>query len=104
MDQREYTSLTCSYIELVPSLYSNVTSESVVRIGCPGTKGPKGEKFGCSGTATIVFEFEEARKGERTAVRVEQQMDTLHGLVAKTLLPLPNETAKAMAMLDNIVG
>ena len=98
----EMASLISSQVELNPVLYENVTGEAVIRVACAGSKGPKGEKFDCSGTATINLEYEEAKKNERVDLKLRQNRDNLHGLIQRMLLPIPVKTASSVAYLDNL--
>ena len=74
------------------------------RVACSGSKGPKGEKFDCSGTATISLEYEEAKKNERVDLKLRQNRDNLHALVQRMLLPIPSKTASSVAYLDNLTS
>jgi len=48
--------------ELVEGLYLNTEAEVYLKASCQGSYGPKGEKLGCAGSATVKHKFLEARK------------------------------------------
>jgi hypothetical protein len=48
--------------ELVEGLYINSDAEVYLKASCSGSDGPKGQKLGCAGSATVKHKFKEAKK------------------------------------------
>lgn len=103
VSRMEYGYLTCTYMELVPGLYVNVKKETVKKVHCSGTIGPKKEKRACCGVATLVFEFEAATRQEQVAVRLQQSEEGFRGLTHKMQMPTPKRVAAAITVLENMI-
>ena len=83
-----YSSLSCSYLELAPSLYQDEEVEAAARVPCPGTTVGK-QKLECAGGGLVQLSYQEARLQEAVQYRLEagrkEWLEQEHRLLAPPL-------------------
>nr|XP_053655972.1 ectopic P granules protein 5 homolog isoform X2 [Cherax quadricarinatus] len=98
----EMCALDCVYKELLPQLYTNAPTKTILVAECKppkiGRQQPK-----CLGPANIVIEFSEARLSERENARVEQNREQYEGVLQHCQKPPPLQLCQAAVSLEAII-
>ncbi|XP_047502036.1 ectopic P granules protein 5 homolog [Penaeus chinensis] len=98
----ELCALDCVYRELVPQLWSNAHTKTILTATCTppkvGRKQPE-----CSGHASIVMEFSEARLNEGIKVRIGQNREQHHVVLQRCQKPPPLQLCQAAVSLEAII-
>ncbi|XP_069970328.1 ectopic P granules protein 5 homolog isoform X2 [Penaeus vannamei] len=98
----ELCALDCVYRELVPQLWSNAHTKTILTAACTppkvGRKQPE-----CSGHASIVMEFSEARLNEGIKVRIDQNREQHDVVLQRCQKPPPLQLCQAAVSLEAII-
>ncbi|ROT60954.1 putative ectopic P granules protein 5-like isoform X2 [Penaeus vannamei] len=98
----ELCALDCVYRELVPQLWSNAHTKTILTAACTppkvGRKQPE-----CSGHASIVMEFSEARLNEGIKVRIDQNREQHDVVLQRCQKPPPLQLCQA-ALISSCAG
>ncbi|XP_063611379.1 ectopic P granules protein 5 homolog [Penaeus indicus] len=98
----ELCALDCVYRELVPQLWSNAHTKTILTAACTppkvGRKQPE-----CSGHASIVMEFSEARLNEGIKVRIGQNREQHDVVLQRCQKPPPLQLCQAAVSLEAII-
>ncbi|XP_045603349.2 ectopic P granules protein 5 homolog isoform X1 [Procambarus clarkii] len=98
----EMCALDCVYREVLPQLYTNTATKTILTAECQppkvGRQQPK-----CLGPASIVVEFSEARLNERENARVEQNREQYEGVLQRCQMPPPLQLCQAAISLEAII-
>ena len=103
MDCLEYNAVLCSLMDQVPNLYANDEIEVVSTVSCGGSTGPKGQKFGCAGAATIVHKYRQATKKEVVEHKLSKFRESLTNVTQRLAQPISHEVGVAVTTLENVV-
>ena len=103
VDCLEYNAVLCSLMDQVPNLYANDEIEVVSTVSCGGSTGPKGQKFGCAGAATIVHKYRQATKKEVVEHKLSKFRESLTNVTQRLAQPISHEVGVAVTTLENVV-
>ena len=104
VDTLEYNAVLCSFLEQAPALYINSQVEVITTESCTGTTGPKGEKFACAGTATIVHKFKQARKQEVVEHKIEVNRKAIQAVADRLTEAIPYRLAQVVTLLEDMTN
>ncbi|XP_076059738.1 ectopic P-granules autophagy protein 5 isoform X2 [Oratosquilla oratoria] len=99
---REVCALDCVYNELLPQQWTNPECKKVVMAACQPPKRGKTQED-CTGPASIVIEFEEARLNEGVNAHLEQNRGQHKSLVQNALRPPPLTLCQAALHLEALI-
>lgn len=92
-----------SYMELVSGLYKNVETEIWTKGSCMGTKGPRGEKYECGGSAAICHKFSEAKLQDVADQKIKCIKDSMAKVLATASQPAQIAVLAACAFMEDCV-
>lgn len=99
---KELCALDCVYREVLPHLWFNANTKTVHTTKCKPPKVGR-QQPECSGEASIVLEFSEARLNERENARIEQNREQSEAVVQRCLKPPPLQLCQAAVSLEAII-
>ncbi|KAK4327000.1 hypothetical protein Pmani_002518 [Petrolisthes manimaculis] len=98
----EMCALDCVYVELLPSLWVNTNTKAVLSAQCKPPKIGRTQPE-CSGHASIVMEYSEARVRERETARAEQNREQREAVLQRCQKPPPLQLCQAAVSLEAII-
>ena len=104
IDSLEYNGVLCALMELAPTLYTNSQVEIIVNVSCPGSTGPKGEKFGCAGSALIVHKFKQACKQEVIEHKMETNRRAIQAVTDRLTDAIPYKLAQMVTLVQDLAN
>lgn len=104
IDSLEFNGTLCAFMEEAPSLYTNSQVEVIVNESCVGSTGPKGEKFGCAGSALIVHKFKRARKQEVVEHKMETSRRAIQAVTERLTDAIPYKLAQMVTLIQDLAN
>ena len=104
VDSLEYNGALCAFMEQAPSLYTNSPVEVIKNESCPGTTGPKGEKFGCAGSALIIHKFKQAHKQEVVEHKMETNKRAIQAVTDRLTDAIPYKLAQMVTLVQDLAN
>ena len=100
---KQYSSIMCNVNEHTRALYINEDTEMWTKASCRGSKGPKGEKFECGGSAAICHKFCAAKLQCLVEQKLRDQQDARANLIDQVIQPIEFGVIAASSIVDECV-
>lgn len=101
----EHNALDCSFLQMVPSLYSDVKTEVTLQATCQseGYSNNHHNTVTCAGPATIRIKIREARVSEPTEHMINQNRDDCDALITRAMQPPPQKVCASSVQVEQTV-
>lgn len=101
----EHNALDCSFLQIVPSLYSDVKTEVTLQATCQseGYANSHHNTVTCAGPATIRIKIREARVSERTEHMITQNRTDCEALITRAMQPPPLKVCASSVQIEQSI-
>ncbi|XP_034233842.1 ectopic P granules protein 5 homolog isoform X2 [Thrips palmi] len=101
----EHNALDCSFLQIVPSLYSDVKTEVTLQATCQseGYSNNHQNIVTCAGPATIRIKIREARVSDRTEHMINQNRNDCDALITRAMQPPPLKVCASSVQIEQTI-